>query len=136
MSSSPQASFGDALRGLLDDLARLGRAEIGLVRAQGMRAGKHGVIALGLLLGAGLGLLLTLIFLLGAAAEEIGSVLGHPWAGWLCIAGLTLVVALVLGGLGYRMLRRAITEGKQVGTTVKEDLEWLSELPRQSASGS
>jgi hypothetical protein len=52
------------------------------------------------------------------------------------MAGVVLVVVGVLGGLGYRMVKRTIAEGRRVGATVKEDLEWVRELLKPNANGS
>jgi hypothetical protein len=126
----------DLLREILADGLRVGRAELNLVRAEGIAAGKRGARAAGLLAGAVVAVFLTIVFLLGAGAEALGGLLGHRWLGWLVVAALSLAVAAVLGWLGYRTVKRTIAEGRRVGAAVKEDLEWLRELPRQRASGS
>ena len=126
----------DALRGIVADVVRFVRAEIGLVRAQGTATAKRAGFAAALLVAAALALLLVVVFLLGAGAEGLGGLLHHPWLGWLIMGGLILIVGAVLGWLGYRMLRRSIAEGRRIGTTVKEDLEWVRELLKQNASGS
>jgi uncharacterized RDD family membrane protein YckC len=122
--------------GLFDDAKRFARAEIGLVRAQGIQAGKRIALAAALLATAALCLLLLVIMLLGAAATAVGDALGMPWLGWLCVAFLMAVIAAVAGLIGFRAARGGIAEGKRVGATVKEDLEWLRELPKRSGSGS
>ncbi|MGD1052717.1 MAG: phage holin family protein [Candidatus Dormibacteria bacterium] len=133
---APTASVIDALRGIVADGVRFVRAEIGLVRAQGTATAKRAAIAVALLAAAVVALLLVGVFLLGAGAEGLGGLLHHPWLGWLIMGGLILIVGAVLGWLGYRMLRRSIAEGRRIGTTVKEDLEWVRELLKQNASGS
>jgi hypothetical protein len=132
----PSPSLADLLREILGDALRVGRAELNLVKEEGVAAGKRGALAAGLLVGAAVAAFLFLIFLLGTAAEALGGLLGHRWLGWLIIAVLSLAAAAILAWLGYRMAKRTIAEGRRVGTTVKEDLEWLRELPRQSANGS
>ena len=133
---SAYAAVIAALREILADGQRFVRAEMGLARAEGTAAAKRAAIAAGLLAAAAVGLLLSVILLLGAAAEAIGGALHHPWLGWLIMAGLLLVIVGVLGGLGYRMVRRTIAEGRRVGATVKEDLEWVRELLKPNANGS
>ena len=135
-STSSPPPLTDALREILADAVRFGRAELNLVRATGIAAGKRGALGAGLVAGAAVAAFVVVLFLLGAAAEGIGGLLGHPWLGWLIMAGLSLVVALLLAYVGYRLLKGAIAEGKRVATTVKEDLEWVRELPRRSAKGS
>lgn len=136
MSAETSPPVREALRELVADVLRFGRAELNLVKAEGARAGKRGAIAAVLLGIAATFGFLVLIFLLGAGATAIGEATGMPWLGWLCVAGLTLIISGTAGLAGIARLRRAIREGKQVGGIVKEDLEWLRELPRQNANGS
>jgi hypothetical protein len=126
----------DLLRAILDDALRVARAELKLVKVEGIATGKRGAIGVGLLAAAAVSAFLVVVFLLGAAAEAIGGLLGHRWLGWLIIAGLCVLIAVALGWLGYRTVKRAIAEGRRVGATVMEDLEWVRELPKQSANGS
>jgi hypothetical protein len=135
-AASPRADVIASLRQILADGLRFVRAEMGLARAEGSAAAKRAALAAGLLAAAAVGLLLSAVLLLGAAAEAIGGALHHPWLGWLIMAGLLLVIVGVLGGLGYRMVRRTIAEGRRVGATVKEDLEWVRELLKPNANGS
>jgi cytochrome c biogenesis protein CcdA len=126
----------DALKAIFADAVRFARAEVGLVRARGTVTAKRGAFAVALLAAAVLAVLLVVVFLLGAGAEGLGGLLHHPWLGWLIMAGLLLVIAALLGWLGYLMLKRTIAEGRRVGATVKEDLEWVRELLKQNANGS
>jgi protein-S-isoprenylcysteine O-methyltransferase Ste14 len=136
VTPGPAPSVIDALRGILADGARFVRAEIGLVRAQGTATAKRAAFAAALLAAAAFAGLLVIVFLLGAGAEGLGGLLHHPWLGWLIMVGLLLAVGALLGWLGYRMLKRTIAEGRRVGATVKEDLEWVRELLKQNANGS
>jgi cytochrome c biogenesis protein CcdA len=133
---SERQTLLDTLRDLLADALRLLRAEIGLLKAQGAGTAKRGAIAAALLAAAGAGTFVFVILLLGTAATAIGEALGHLWLGWLIVAAFVLVVAGGLALIGYLQMRKAITEAKQVGTTVKEDLEWVRQLPRRNANGS
>jgi len=133
---APAPSVIDALRGIVADAVRFVRAEVGLVRAQGTATAKRAAFAAALLAAAALALFLVVVFLLGAGAEGLGGLLHHPWLGWLIMAGVLLVIAAFLGWLGYLMLKRTIAEGRRVGATVKEDLEWVRELLKQNANGS
>ena len=132
----PAPSVIDALREILADGLRFVRAEIGLVRARGTATAKRAAFAAALLAAAAFAALLVIVFLLGAGAEGLGGLLHHAWLGWLIMAGLLLAVGALLGWLGYRMLKRTIAEGRRVGATVKEDLEWVRELLKQNANGS
>jgi hypothetical protein len=135
-AASPGAAVIASLRQIVADALRFVRAEMGLARAEGGAVAKRAAIAAGLLAAAAVGLLLSAVLLLGAAAEAIGGALHHPWLGWLIMAGVLLVLVGVLGGLGYRMVKSTIAEGRRVGATVKEDLEWVRELLKPNANGS
>ena len=74
---------------------------------------------------------LELVKAQGTATAKRGGV-----AAGLLIAGALLATAGALALSGYLQMRKALDEAKQVGTTVKEDLEWLKQLPRRSANGS
>ncbi|MGA2283097.1 MAG: phage holin family protein [Candidatus Dormibacteria bacterium] len=126
----------DALREILADTLRFARAEVGLVRAEGTATAKRAAFAAALLAAAAIAVLMVVALLLGAGAAAVGGALGHPWLGWLIMAGFVLVVAALLAGLGYRMIRGAIAEGRKVGGSVKEDLEWVRELVKPNANGS
>src|SRR5487761_1241896 len=110
----------DSLRQILADALRFVRAELTLVKAQGIAAGKRGGIGAALLMGAGVMGFLVVALLLGAAAAAIGEAFGQPWLGWVIIAGGGLfvaggfwVVAALLAGVGFRPLRRAVAEGRR-----------------------
>ncbi|MGI8848514.1 MAG: phage holin family protein [Candidatus Dormibacteria bacterium] len=126
----------DVLRGLLTDVVRFGKAEFTLVKAEGAEAAKRSAIGIGLLVGAAIFGLLLVIFLFGAAAEAIGTLLNHQWLGWLIVAGFFLIITVVLALLGIGRVRGAIKEGKEVASIVKEDLSWVKELPKRNGSGS
>ena len=126
----------EVLRELLHDFARFARAEVNVLKAEGKEAALRGIKAIAFFAVAAIFALLVLIFLLGTAAEAIGGWLNHPWLGWLIMAALFLVAAGVLGLAGYRRLRSAISEGKQAASIVKEDLEWVRQLPKRNMHGS
>jgi len=111
------------------------RAEFGVVRAGGIATAKRAAFALALLAAAAVAALLVVIFLLGAGPKGWRA-LPPRLAGMADHGGLILVVGVLLGWLGYRMLKKTIVEGRRVGATVKEDLEWVTRLPRQRENGS
>ena len=133
--ASERQTVIDSLRDLLADSIRFIRAEIDLARAQGTDAAKRAAVAAALLAVGGIAAFVGLVFLLGAGAAAIGGALHHPWLGWLIVAAALLAAAGALALIGYRRMKKAVTEAKQVGTTVKEDLEWVRQLPRRNANG-
>jgi cytochrome c biogenesis protein CcdA len=126
----------EVLRELLHDVVRFARAEVTLLVAEGKEAARRALWAIAFIAGALVFAFLLLIFLLGAAAEAIGGLLNHPWLGWLILAAAFVLLAVILGLAGYRRLKSAINEGKKVGSIVKEDLEWVRQLPKRNTHGS
>jgi Na+/melibiose symporter-like transporter len=135
-STPSKQTVREVLKELLADLVRFGRAEFNLIKAEGLAAARHGIGAVAFFTVTLVFLLLFAIFALGAAAEAIGGWLHHPWLGWLIMAGAFLVVGALFGLIGYRKLKRAIREGKNVPAIVKEDLEWVRQLPKRNESES
>lgn len=126
----------DILRGLLADGIRFVRAEIRLVVAEGKDAAKRAAIGVALIVVALGFLFLVAIFGLSAGAIAVGDALDHPWLGFLIFAGGFLLITVLLGFLGYRRIKGAVAEGKGAFTTVKEDLEWVKQLPKRNGNES
>ena len=133
---STRQSVIDVLRTLLADLVRFAKAELKLVVAEGKDAAIRGAVGLGLVFGAIFFFFLVAVFGLSAGAIAVGDALDHPWLGFLIFAGGFLVVSAVLGFAGYRRIMSAKNEGQHAFTTVKEDLEWVKQLPKRDESGS
>jgi len=126
-----EESLRDLLRQVSDDAVRLVRSEINLAMAQALESARKAALAAGLLAVTGLLLLLMLVFALAALPERLGPLLfGDSWKGWGVTAALFLVVA---GGVGAYAVRRLIgvaREAQQTLNSIKEDVEWVRQLPR------
>ena len=131
-----QQPLRDALRELLADAIRFAKAELNLVKEEGKEAAKRGGIGAGLAFFALLLFQFVVIFAFGALAVAIGEWLGHAWLGWLIVAGGFLILTLIVGLVGFRMIMSAKNEAVGAATTVKEDLAWVKELTKRSESGS
>ena len=129
-AESPKAVISD----LISDFVRFLKAEFDLAKAEGTQATKRTLFGAVFMMGALAFFMLVGIFLLGAAAVAIGEALGHLWLGFLIVAGGLLVLSLFLGLIGFRKIRSGIKEGKQVGANLKEDIEWLRQLPKHNAN--
>ncbi|MBV8195675.1 MAG: phage holin family protein [Candidatus Dormibacteraeota bacterium] len=82
-------------------------------------------------------LLFALIYALAGLPAAFSIPLFHnTWLGWVAFGGIFLVLALVFGLVGYRLLRGAVKEGKETGQQFKEDAEWLKGLTKRGSSES
>ena len=122
----PEARLVDEVRGGVEDIVQLGRMEFELAKLEAGSAAKR--IAVGAALAV-LALLIAytgFIYLLGSLPENLG-LLDHWW-GWLVSGGALVIVAGLIGLIGFRVIRRAVDEAKGTFESIKGDLEWLRQL--------
>jgi Putative Actinobacterial Holin-X, holin superfamily III len=129
-------SIAAIAREVADDAVRLARAEIELAKAQAIAGVKRVAVAVGMFAGAAVFALLMAIFALGAVPTVLAGRIFAGWTWWLLMAALFLLIAALLGLLGFRSLRRGIGSGKQVVGSVKEDVAWLKRLTKRNAKES
>ncbi len=123
-------------REVVDDAVRLARAEVELAKAEVMAGVKRIAVAAGLLAAAVLFVLFMVIFALASVPTALAGHAFSGWVWWLLMAVLFLLVAAILGWMGYRSLQRGIGRGKELVGSVKEDVAWFKRLTRRNASGS
>lgn len=100
-------SLVELLTSLPDQVQELVHREIELVKTEIVEKLKALGVGAGLLLGA----LVTLLFFIGVllTLAIIGlSYVMPDWAAALVVAGVLLIVAVILGLVGYRILKRGI----------------------------
>jgi uncharacterized membrane protein YqjE len=100
-------SLVDLITALPDQVQELVQREIELVKTELTEKAKALGTGGGLLLGA----VVTLLFFIGVllTLAIIGlSYLMPPWAAALVVAGVLLITAVILGLVGYRILKRGI----------------------------
>ncbi|MFT4285438.1 MAG: phage holin family protein [Protaetiibacter sp.] len=100
-------SLVELLTSLPEQVQELVHREIELVKTELVEKLKALGTGAGLLLGA----VVTLLFFIGVllTLAIIGlSALMPPWAAALVVAGVLLIVAVILGLVGYRILKRGI----------------------------
>jgi len=100
-------SLIDLITALPDQVQELVQREIELVKTELTEKAKALGTGGGLLLGA----VVTLLFFIGVllTLAIIGlSYLMPPWAAALVVAGVLLITAVILGLVGYRILKRGI----------------------------
>ena len=135
--SRAEHSIGELLREVSHDLGALLRKEIELAKAElsdkGSRVGKNvASLAVGgaVCFAGGLALLAAVVNLVGWLIAEISS---PELAVWLA----PLLVGVVLAGVGYGMIGKAMTAlrseslaPEQTTQTLQENKEWLKEKIR------
>jgi hypothetical protein len=118
------ASIGQLISDISDDLSRLFRQEVELakveVRQEAAKAGK----AAGMLGGATFGGYLAVLLLSFAAVYGLGNVMDLGWAA-LIVAVVWAVVGGVLFVTGRKKLRTVSAVPRQTVDTLKEDAQWL-----------
>jgi hypothetical protein len=124
-SSAPERTIGQLVADLTRDVEGIVRSNVALAKAEVSDSAKVMGRGVGLLVGAGVLGLFGFLFLLFTAAQAIALAL-PLWAGYLIVAAVVLVVALVLALLGKKALdnaetspTRAIAEGKQTLAVIK-----------------
>ena len=131
-----EASIAAIAREVAEDAVRLAKAEIELAKAQAIASVKRLAVAIGLFAGAGLLVILMVIFALGAVPTALAGHAFSGWVWWLLMAAAFLLLAGLVALVGYRSLRRGIGGGKKLVGSVKEDVAWFKRLTKRNASGS
>jgi len=122
--SVDEQSLGELVSTLTRDMSVLVHKEVELAKVELANEAKKAGIGAGLLGGAGAVGFLALIFLSIAAAFGISEGAGIDiWIGFICIGGLYLIGAGVLGLLGVGSFSRVKPPVRTI-RTVKDDVEW------------
>jgi hypothetical protein len=118
------ASIGQIIGEISDDLSKLFRQEVELakaeVRQEATKAGK----AAGMLGAAGFAGYMTVLLASFAVVFGLGNVIDLGWAA-LIVAVIWAVAAGVLYVTGRRKLRTVDPVPRQTVDTIKEDAQWL-----------
>ena len=116
---------GEIIRAISDDVKELVRDEVQLAKAELVPVAKTGGIGAGLLAGAAF-FGVSAVFILYFCVVYVLVRLGLPtWASFLIVGAALLVLAAVLGAIGYTMIKkvkapqRAIQQAKETVDAVK-----------------
>ena len=131
-TTAPQESIQQIGRDIVDDARRLVQLEVELAKAEAVRAVKGLALEIGLFVVALVFVLFALAYAILAVPESLGA-LNHWW-GWLASAGVMVILAVIIGLIGYSMLRRTLRRAKGSIATLKGDAEWAKALPSRRDS--
>lgn len=121
-------SFADLIRELRDESTRLFRQEVALAKVEvtdkASKAGRNvGYLAVGGMVAYAGGIILLLAGVVGLYVGLVALGMSHATAGWLA----PLVVGLVVAGIGYSMIQKALVTLKHESLTPERTVETLQE---------
>lgn len=99
-------TIGTIISSITEDMSALVRGEIALAKAEVRESARAAGLGAALVAGAVSLLMMTTLFLLIAAAYGIAAAGVPVWAGFLIVAGILLLFALILGGAGAWYFKR------------------------------
>jgi Putative Actinobacterial Holin-X, holin superfamily III len=119
-----------------EDAVRLVRLEIELAKAQAKESALRFLWA-GVWVGVALVCaVLGVIYALGAVPEAIGPPIHDYWTGWVVFGAFLLLLAAAFGYVGYRRVMSTLRSTRDAVSSIKEDIEWVKELPRRGVERS
>lgn len=98
-------SLGELFAKLSQDLSTLFRQEVQLAKAEVTRSAKQAGTGIGMLIGAGIGALFTLLFLSAAAMWGLASVMHVGWAA-LIVGVVWAIIGVILALVGKKQLEK------------------------------
>lgn len=130
-----EQSLGELVATLTRDVSLLVHQEVELAKTELAQQAKRAGISAGMFSGAGVIAVWGLFLLCFAAGFGIAAGAGIPiWAGFVCIGGLFVIVAVVLAVLGIGVVKK-VGPPKRTMTSVKADLAWVKH-PRRAPEAS
>lgn len=101
-------SLGTLIAGITSELSALVRGEIDLAKAEMRESAKAGAAAAALFIVAGVLLAMVWLLVTWAVVYVLVEVADLPqWASFLIVAGFYLIVAVILGAIGYFRAKKA-----------------------------
>ena len=122
--AAPDASVGQLISDISDDLATLFRQEVELAKAEIRQEARKAGKAAGMLGGAGFAGYMVALLLTLALVAALSNVMDPGWAA-LIVAVVWAVVGAVLYATGRQRLRTVSPVPRQTVETLKEDAQWL-----------
>lgn len=117
-TAQSDASLGELLASVSEDLSTLVRQEVDLAKAEVQQSASRAGRGAGMFSGAALGAWMALLFLSVALWWGLGDVTGHAWSA-VIVGALWAVIAGALAGLGRTEMRK-IKGTPKTAETVKQ----------------
>jgi uncharacterized membrane protein YqjE len=130
-SEPPQPSVGELVSRASEHFSTLVRGEIELAKSEVTGSVKRAGIGGGLIAAAGAVLLFSVPFLFVVIAEVLVAVGLWRWLSYLIVWVLFLIIAAVLGLIGYRSLKK-IKKPERTLETVKDTAAWAKHPTREA----
>ena len=122
-------AVADIIKSITNDVKLLVQDQIELAKTELVPAAKNGGTGAGLFGAAGyFGLSATILLYFSAAFGLVQAGLA-PWLAFLIVAGALLLIAAILGGIGYLFIKRVkppertIAQANQTTTEIKDAAE-------------
>jgi len=130
-SEPPQPSIGELVSRASEHFSTLIRAEIELAKSEVSGSVKRAGIGGGLLAAAGAVLLFSVPFLFVVLAEVLVTIGLWRWLSYLIVWVLFLLIAAVLGLVGYRSVKKVRKPERTIGT-IKDTADWAKHPTREA----
>lgn len=123
----PEASLGDLIGRLTDDLGTLFHDHIELAKEEAKIELREAGTAAGLMGGAGLAGWMTALMLTFAAAWGLAEVFDSVWLGFLLIGLIWGIAAMSLWVAGRKEMKKIDLKPRKTIQELEEDKRWLKE---------
>jgi len=114
--AAEERTLGQLVSDASRDVSELVRYEVALAKAEVQRDIQRGLTAGGMFAGAGVLLLYALVALVIAAGLALALVM-PAWAAFLVVTGILVLLAVILGLLGYRQAKRISPPERTIRST-------------------
>lgn len=125
MAEQPR-STADILKDATANLQTIVRKEVELAKLEIQEGVQQQMAGAGMFAAAGVLALFVLGFAGVTAAVALQNVL-EPWAAWLIVTGVFLLLAVVLVLVGKRVISRANPSPEQAKASIQENVEWAKQ---------
>lgn len=122
----PEATVGDLVSRLTDDLGILVRDHIQLAKEELKEEAKQAGAGVGMLGGGAIAGWIALLLLSMAVAWGLAEVMA-PWVAFLIVGAVWAVVAMALAATGRKKIEEVDPVPRETVREIKEDQRWLNE---------
>ena len=127
MSPPPASSIQELIGAALRESSDLARKEIALFRTEMIGNVRTLFIGLAMMVAAAVFAVVSLLVLIDAFVKYVATLVNSEWLAALIVGGVLLLVALVLGFVGARMMSLSNLTPTRTTRQVRQDARALSE---------